>query len=343
MNSEVYNQKAFNGERPVFSSSGFAGLFPFRDTTMPNMDFRITTDALDHPKIVKLQRICGEHGVLCLFRLWAFTARYHPRGDLNNMTDEDIEIASKWNGKPGVFFAALIKYRMLDEMLGAYSVHDWQEHNAYAFHAPERSEKARNAARVRWESDEDTHGNASSNAHSNAPSPNPSPKPNPNPKPSPDIPGKPGVRIKVGPIEGILERERKQYPEIFAFIEELFPGKWGGKELKAQADALRLICHQDMIPKDAEKFKKSDEFYRNQSGLAFNCLRWAFADTGDRSWPGWSVQFKSFAALRRKRDGVTKFEKIWAAYQASLKKPKSRTAELDDREKFKGKSGRQEI
>lgn len=141
-----------------------------------NTDFRITIDAFDHPKIVKLQRLCGEHGVLCLFKLWAFTARYHPRGDLSNMTDEDIEIAAKWNGKPGVFFSALIKYRMLDEMLGAYSVHDWEEHNAYAFHAPERSQKARNAAKVRWGCNEDACSNATGNAHSNAPSPNPYPE-----------------------------------------------------------------------------------------------------------------------------------------------------------------------
>jgi len=148
------------------------------------------------------------------------------------------------------------------------------------------------------------------------------------------IPGKPGARVKVGPIAEVLKRDQIEYPEIYAFIQELFPDVWTDKpkELKAQADAFRLILYRD-----------STELMEDVQA----CLRWAKADiipgAGHGEWQGWGVQFKSFRGLRRKRDGVSKFEKIWASYQNSLKKPKSHLAALDDRGKFSGTSGRKKI
>lgn len=53
-------------------------------------------------------------------------------------------------------------------------------------------------------------------------------------------------------------------------------------------------------------------------------LTWAKADTGSGDWPGWSAQFLSCAPLRKKRDGVTKFAKMKAAYEASKVKRPSR-------------------
>ncbi len=113
---------------------------------------------------------------------------------------------------------------------------------------------------------------------------------------------------------GTVESE---FPEVCAFVQELFPDKWHGKELKAQRDALRLICQHD-----CRDYVKADYAAPNLLQIyekVFQCLRWASTDTGDGNWPGWSVQFNSFRALRVKKQGVSKFEKIWASYQASLR------------------------
>ena len=143
-----------------------------------NKDFRITTDALDHPKLVKLKRILGTDAILCLLRLWGFTARYHPKGKLNAMTADDIEISAGWNGETGLFIFTLLSLKLLDESQGKFSIHDWKEHNGYCYYAPERSIKSKKAANARWEIKQCPE-HASSNASSNAPLPSPLPLPSP--------------------------------------------------------------------------------------------------------------------------------------------------------------------
>lgn len=278
-----------------------------------NNDFRVTCDSFDHPKLVKLQRICGEGGVLCLFRLWAFTAKYHPRGDFGTMTDEDIEIAAKWNGDPGVFFSALIKFRLLDETLGSYSIHDWEEHNAFAFHAPERSEKAKNAARARWQSDEDATSNATSNAQgnarSNAPSPNPYPKPNPNPKPNP------GTNASDNPGK---DNGKAYNPEIVEFVTGWFDGSLKASELTAQCDAIDKLTRIDGFPFD------------EISGI----LDWVKAGADDNA-VFWQGVIHSFVSLRKAKDGrkCNKYLNLKSGYEKSTGR-KPRPADSDD-SKFK--------
>jgi uncharacterized phage protein (TIGR02220 family) len=60
------------------------------------------------------------------------------------MDDEDIEIASKWEGEPGQFVKELVAIRLLDVVEGdAYSLHDWEEHNPWASKSEDRSDSAR--------------------------------------------------------------------------------------------------------------------------------------------------------------------------------------------------------
>lgn len=158
-----------------------------------NTDIRISVSAISHPKIIKLMRKCGDIAFFNLIRLWTFTAQNKPSGDLDNMDDDDIEIAADWHGESGAFVAALLELRLLEQADGGcYVVHDWAEHNGYASYAEQRSERARNAANKRWKTqfnaDEhmltDAKSNATSinehmlnDASSNAPSPSPSPAP----------------------------------------------------------------------------------------------------------------------------------------------------------------------
>ena len=311
-----------------------------------NTDFHIQLSFFTHPKRRKLEKRLGKGACFCLIELWSFTAFNKPDGILANMTTEDIEIAADWNGEDGVFVSTLIDVRFLDRDAGTYLIHDWRDHNPYATGALDRSRQSARASAIRdgkkaglkdkkldefvsdrlsrFETKVSDRYLMDNHLDLIRSSPSPSPVPSPSPSPVPvHIPGKPGARVKVGPITEVLERDRAEYPEIYAFIQELFPDVWTDKpkELKSQADALRLIIHQDT---------------NGPAETIFEILRWAQSDiipgSSRSEWQGWGVQFKSFRGLRRKRDGVSKFDKIWAAYQASLKKPLSKR--IDDDSKF---------
>lgn len=121
---------------------------------MMNKDIRLSIGFLDHPKTIKLKRKLGPDGMESLIRLWFFCAQYKPSGELNGLEAEDVEIAAKWNGEPGLFLETILALRFLDECDGYYSLHDWREHNGFAAYANERSEQARNAASAKWKRSE---------------------------------------------------------------------------------------------------------------------------------------------------------------------------------------------
>jgi uncharacterized phage protein (TIGR02220 family) len=158
-----------------------------------NKDFRVLVGFTSHPKFVKLKRRVGDRGLEYLLRLWEFTAQYKPDGNLTGMTDEDVEIAVAWEGEYGGLCAVLVELKWLDFVDGVYRVHDWQEHNPYALHAKDRSERAKKMAAARWDKEtphaaatprrlgENAVSNAVSIATSNAPPPVPFPEPDPHP------------------------------------------------------------------------------------------------------------------------------------------------------------------
>jgi len=169
-----------------------------------NKDIRLSVDFFEHPKTIKLIRVMGLEGVVCLQRLWCFVGKYRPEGVLSDMEALDIEIAAKWQGAPGEFVEGMVRLRWLDFVDGVYWLHDWSDHNGFAIHAKAREIQARNAAEKRWKkrygnkngADSIPDSNALDYAHSNAdsipdsnapiptPIPSPSPKPNPTPKAS---------------------------------------------------------------------------------------------------------------------------------------------------------------
>jgi hypothetical protein len=121
-----------------------------------NIDIRLQLSFRDHPKRIKLERRLGPAGPLALIDLLLVVAQSKPDGHLHGWTDQDIAIAARWNGNPEEFVSTLAELRFLDRHEdGSYSVHDWTEHNSYAAGAQERSERARAAARARW--DRQTH------------------------------------------------------------------------------------------------------------------------------------------------------------------------------------------
>lgn len=133
-----------------------------------NLDIRLSLDFFVHPKTVKLQRACGIEGVHCLLRLWCWAANYRPKGNLDGVDPEDIEIAVNWNGNDGEFVSALIKYGFLEQTENGYCLHDWLEHQGYASKSEERHEIAQKAAQARWEKEHKKTGSYNSNSNCNA-------------------------------------------------------------------------------------------------------------------------------------------------------------------------------
>lgn len=115
-----------------------------------NTDIRLKVGFLDNQKVVKLQRRLGAEAVLSLIRLWIYAAENKPDGILDGFDSEDIEIICCWSHADGIL-PALLKLKLLEQIVGGFIIHDWEEHNPWAANAKSRSEQAKEAAKTRWD------------------------------------------------------------------------------------------------------------------------------------------------------------------------------------------------
>lgn len=150
-----------------------------------NKDIRINVGFFQHHKTKKLIYKLDHKGVTALLSLWTYAAQNKPKGTLTNMDKIDISLASCWEGDENKFVDTLVDIGFLEDNDGTYSIHDWEKNNPYAFHADERSEHARKAARARWGDSNSMQEECSEHAQGNAPSPPPVPIPEPSPEPDP--------------------------------------------------------------------------------------------------------------------------------------------------------------
>lgn len=134
-------------------------------------DIRISVSFKDHRKRKRLRAMIGPGSTDYILDLWIATAMNHPSGVLDGMDELDIALEAGWNDDPQVFVDALLKCGFLEKNDdGDYQLHDWMEHQEWVINAPKRKEKARNAARKRWDSSEECsekQSKSSSNATSN--------------------------------------------------------------------------------------------------------------------------------------------------------------------------------
>lgn len=89
--------------------------------------------ALDHPKMKILARrlnipLAFANGLM--ERLWHFTAKYCPRGDIGRYGNDEIAIESGWEGDADVFLGALLVPGGFVEQHDTHRlvIHDWSEH-----------------------------------------------------------------------------------------------------------------------------------------------------------------------------------------------------------------------
>jgi hypothetical protein len=134
---------------------------------MTTPDVRIKIGFFNHPKTRELIAEFGAAGVNALQKIWLFAAEYRPKGILTSLTDKAIfsimgldgqhldpqrdntslSATSNANG----LLEALLKLRFLEkDKKGIYRIHDWPEHNPYAFFAPERHKRAKKAAAIKY-------------------------------------------------------------------------------------------------------------------------------------------------------------------------------------------------
>jgi hypothetical protein len=113
-------------------------------------DIRLSTTFFAHPKVKRLAKRLGNDAVVALLRLWCWVADNKPRGVLDGMDAEAIELAADWDDAEGALYTELVALRLIDIVDGVATIHDWAEHNPWVYSAPERSEAARAAANKRW-------------------------------------------------------------------------------------------------------------------------------------------------------------------------------------------------
>lgn len=208
-----------------------------------NSDIRIAVSFLDHPKTVKLQRRRGDGAILCLIRLWCYVAENKPDGGLAGMDAEDIEIAAKWGGVVGEFTAELVELGFIESRDGTYFVHDWPEHNPYAYHAKDRQARARLAAQAKHaRSSKVANGEHAGSLplagfeHAPSPVPSPSPEPVPEPEPAKQTPLSGSPPDIQGPAKK-LNGYKDQAIEVINFLNEKTGRNFRGVEANGRPTA----------------------------------------------------------------------------------------------------------
>lgn len=106
-------------------------------------DIRVLCSLPQHPKTKKLIRRLDPSAGWYLIRMLLWARENRPDGDLAGMSAEDIELAVDWTGENDALVAALAGVGFLDGEEGAYTIHDWGDHNPWAQGAAMRSAKAR--------------------------------------------------------------------------------------------------------------------------------------------------------------------------------------------------------
>ena len=267
-------------------------------------DIRLNISWYTSLKRKGLIRRLGHQGVTAIVDLWLYTAQHKPDGNLIGLSDEDITEAAQYEGDSKGFILAIGPkpegLGFLDGDSGAYKLHDWKEHNPWAYHAKARSKAAKRAVEERWRKEREMRDEYEAHteriqdeeqAHIPLSSSDSLPSPKPIPLPSPE-----DKTVKPDLPDECIELVKQLFPDLKQ------------SEVRKQAEAIEQLFRLDAYTMDDVE----------------QVLKWAKTDMGgnDPDWPGWSTQFLSCCQLRVKKHGVMKFAKMKAGYERSkIKKP----------------------
>jgi uncharacterized phage protein (TIGR02220 family) len=122
------------------------------------MEFaRLYFDFFDSEKIENLLEECGDHGVVCLQRLWV-RAGIRNNDGIFKKSPRALEKLTKWKGKKGKLVETLLDedFPLLDQIgEKEFQLHNWLKNNEHLSEKSKemRSKRARQAALTRWNKD----------------------------------------------------------------------------------------------------------------------------------------------------------------------------------------------
>lgn len=126
----------------------------------------LDSNYFDHIKTTRLVARLGFGAELLPLILWCHASRYHPNGLLKGYSANELKLICRWTGDAQAMLQALLDVGiLLDCDDSNYQIHDWDDHQGHieAFH-----ERAKTAARARWNKMKTHINDATSNATSNA-------------------------------------------------------------------------------------------------------------------------------------------------------------------------------
>jgi hypothetical protein len=222
-----------------------------------NSDIRISIEFPTHPKTIMLLARLSLAAVWALISLWIFAAKHRPDGVLRGLTLDALRIACGYPGDMHEFLSVLKEpeTRFLDDDTpeGWIVLHDWQDHNPWAYGAQARSDKARELARLRWDAERNAgriaEGSATRNKKRIAPSPILS-------SPSPKNSSTDALRLS-GILGEMILKNNPGHRELSNGKRDIVVRKWS-------ADIDRLIRIDQKQPEEIERvicFVQSDKFW----------------------------------------------------------------------------------
>ncbi|VVS91046.1 hypothetical protein [Desulfoluna spongiiphila] len=109
-----------------------------------NQDIRLSIAFNNHRKRRRLARLLGFGAEVYLIDLWLKVAVDRPSGHLEGWDEEDIADACGWMEDPKKLVTALVETQWLEkDAEGVYSIHDWCEHQPWAYKVNDRADASR--------------------------------------------------------------------------------------------------------------------------------------------------------------------------------------------------------
>lgn len=114
------------------------------------MDIRLSYKFFSHIKTKRLAKRFGDGAVLGLIKLWTYAAEHFQKGDISELSNDEIAMIAEIDIDADKFVETLIELRFIDVANGLKKLHEWKEHQPFVFYAEERSKIARQNVEKRW-------------------------------------------------------------------------------------------------------------------------------------------------------------------------------------------------
>lgn len=114
------------------------------------MDIRLSHKFFSHIKTKRLAKRLGDGAVLGLIKLWTYAAEHFQKGDISELTNDEIAMIAEVDIDPNRFVETLIELRFIDISNGLKKLHEWEKHQPFVYFFEERSRIARQNVEKRW-------------------------------------------------------------------------------------------------------------------------------------------------------------------------------------------------